>query len=123
MSKKRVLVIDDEEAFLTILKLNLEETGAYEVRTMSDGREVIKCLNEFHPDVILVDMVMPKIGGLEICELLNRDPLGLKTPVIVLSALDKDIDKLKAFKKGVIEYITKPVDNNMLIAKIKKVLS
>lgn len=121
MSKKRVLVVDDEEDFLKITKLNLEEND-YEVMTLLNSRDIIPCVHSFEPDVILLDMLMPAIGGVEVCEMLNDDPIGAKTPIIIVSALDKHEDKLKAYRVGVVYYLSKPVSKDDLIAKIEKAL-
>ncbi len=123
MSKKRVLVIDDEEDYLKITKLNLEETDNYEVMTLSGPKDVIAHVHSFKPDVILLDMLMPAIGGVEVCEMLNNDPVGAGVPIIIVSALDKNEDKLKAYRVGVVDYISKPAGKDVLIAKIEKVLS
>jgi CheY-like chemotaxis protein len=122
MSKKRVLIVDDELDFLKMLKLNLEDTDKFEVLILSNANEIIAHLHSFKPDVILLDMVMPEIGGIEICDMLNNDPAGRTVPILILSALDKDKDKLLAYKKGVVGYLTKPIEKDVLIAKIEGVL-
>jgi len=122
MGKKKVLVIDDEEDYLRITKLNLEETNDYEVMTLSSAKEVISCVHSFKPDIILLDMLMPGIGGVEVCDILNNDQLGSRIPVIIVTALEKDADRLKARKKGITDYVIKPVGKNDLIAKIEKAL-
>ncbi|MDO8489275.1 MAG: response regulator [Candidatus Omnitrophota bacterium] len=123
MSKKKVLVIDDEEDYLKITKLNLEEAGDYEVMTLSNSRDVVSSIHSFNPDVILLDMLMPSLGGVEVCEMLNNDPIGAKIPIIMVSALDKHEDKLRAYRVGVVYYLSKPVGKDDLIAKIEKTLS
>ncbi len=120
--KKKILVIDDEEDFLKITKLNLEKTEKYRVMTLASGKDVLSVVHSFLPDVILVDLLMPELGGLEICEILNQDPVGKRVPVIVLSALNKDVDKYKAFKVGVVDYLVKPIEKNALIEKLEKAL-
>ena len=122
MSKRKILIVDDEVDFLKITKLNLEETGKFEVRTLSNAKELISQLKSFWPEVILLDLLMPGIGGLEVCDMLNNDPVGQRLPIIILSALDKDKDKLNAYKKGVVDYLTKPIEKDVLIAKIEKAL-
>jgi len=122
MGKKKILIVDDEVDFLRMVKLNLEETGKFEVMTLSNANEIISCLHSFKPEVIILDMVMPGIGGVEVCDMLNNDPLGQTIPVFILSALDKDKDKLLAFKKGIMGYLTKPVENDVLVAKIEDAL-
>jgi two-component system, OmpR family, alkaline phosphatase synthesis response regulator PhoP len=122
MAKKRIMVVDDELDFLRIVKLNLEETGKFEVFPLSSANEVISNLHSFKPDLILLDMVMPGIGGIEVCEMLNNDPLGQALPILILSALDKDKDRLLAYKKGVVGYLNKPIEKDILIGKIENIL-
>lgn len=122
MGKKKVLVIDDEEDYLKITKFNLEETNNYEVMTLSSAKEVISCVHSFKPDIILLDMLMPVVGGIEVCDMLNNDQLGSRIPIIIVSALEKNVDRFKAQKKGVTDYVVKPVGKNDLIAKIEKAL-
>ncbi|MCX5668860.1 MAG: response regulator [Candidatus Omnitrophica bacterium] len=120
--KKKVLVVDDETAFLRIVKLNLEETNNYEVLTLSSAEDILFQVHAFKPDIILLDILLPGIKGLEACEMLNKDPIGACTPIIILSALDKVTDKLQAFKVGVVDYLVKPMGKEELIAKIEKAL-
>ena len=120
--KKKILIIDDENDFLEITKLNLEQTDKYEVATLSSGKDICSQIRIVEPDLILLDILMPGIDGLKTCEMLNADPLGKVTPIIILSALAKTQDKLKAYKLGVVDYITKPVDKDNLIFKIEKAL-
>ena len=122
MKKYKVMVIDDEEDFLKIVKLNLETTDRYEVLTLSTAKDMIIEVHRFRPDVILLDLLMPSIGGIEACEMLNNDSIGKGIPIIVLSALDKDQDRLKAYKVGAVGYLVKPVQAEELIAKIEKVI-
>ena len=107
--KKKVLVIDDEADLLKIVKLNLEETGSYEVLTLSSANDTVSQVHIFKPDVILLDILMPGFDGIETCEMLNKDSMGGRIPVIILSALHEDLDHLKAFKAGVQDYLVKPV--------------
>lgn len=122
MEKKRVLVVDDERDFLTITKLNLEETGRFEVMTLPNAKHIISKMHTFRPDLILLDALMPGLGGLDACKLLNENPIGSSTPIIILSALDSDKDKLNAYKVGVVDYLTKPIEKDTLIAKIDKAI-
>lgn len=123
MSKSKVLIVDDEADYLMITKLNLEETNNYEVMTLANSKDVLSCVHNFKPDVILLDMLMPKFGGVEVCELLNNDPVGVEIPIVVVSALDKNEDKVKAYRVGVVDYISKPAGKDVLIAKIEKALN
>lgn len=119
---KKVMIIDDEKDFLLITKLNLENTGKYEVMTMSDAQDVVSAVHEFKPQVILLDILMPKIDGVEVCKRLNADPEGRMVPIITLSALDTEKDKKMMYKLGVVDYLIKPIDINDLIMKIDKAL-
>jgi len=118
--KKKVLVIDDEADFLRIVKINLEETNNYEVLTLSSAKDIISQVHIFKPDVILLDILMPGFDGIETCEMLNKDSMGEHIPIIILSALHENVDQLKAFKSGVLDYLVKPVKTEDLISKIEK---
>lgn len=122
MDKKRIMVVDDEEDFLKVLKLNLEQTGNYDVLVLSNARNIVSHVNDFKPDIILLDLLMPGVGGIEACQMLNKDPIGSRIPIIALSALEKDVDKLKAYKVGVVDYITKPVETDTIIKAVAKAL-
>lgn len=122
MEKRRVLVVDDEENLRKLLKLNLEATGKFMVETLANVKDLLDTLHMFKPEVILLDMLMPGLGGLEACEMLNRDPLGQGVPIIVLSSLAKDGDKRAAYGKGVVDYLVKPIEKDDLVAKIEKAL-
>jgi len=122
MKKRKVMVIDDEMDFLKVIKLNLEKTGNYEVRTLSTAKDIIPEVHFFEPDVILLDMLMPSIGGLDACEMLNNDPLGKSIPIIIVSALDKDQDRYLAYKKGIIDYLVKPIEKKDIITAIENAL-
>ena len=122
MAKKRVLIVDDEVDFLRITKFNLDETNEYGVKTLSSAKGIVLEIHAFRPDVILLDLVMPGVGGIEACEQLNKDAFGRNIPIIIISALDKDTDKLKAYKAGVVDYLAKSVEKDELVAKIEKAL-
>jgi len=114
------MVIDDENDFALMLKMRIENSGDYEVMVFSEAKDIISQIHIFRPDVILLDLLMPGIGGLDVCDMLNNDPLGQSIPVIIVSGLEKQTDKIKAFKFGVIDYLVKPVDDVKLIEAIKK---
>ncbi|MDD5194428.1 MAG: response regulator [Candidatus Omnitrophica bacterium] len=122
MNKRRIMVVDDEENFLQIVKLNLEETGQYEVLTLSTAKNILDELHRFRPDLIFLDLLMPSVGGIDACEELNHDDLGRKTPIIIVSGLAKEQDKLKAYKLGVIDYLNKPIDLKTMLKAVDKAL-
>lgn len=122
MAKRKVMIVDDEKDFTKMLKLNLEETKNFEVLALNEGKNIISELEKFRPDIILLDLLMPNVGGIEACEMLNKHPLGAKVPIIILSALNKSVDMLKAYKVGVVDYLTKPVEIQDVILSIEKAL-
>jgi DNA-binding response OmpR family regulator len=120
--RKKILIVDDEANFLSLLKITLESTGDYEVQTLMDGREILTRTKEFRPDVILLDILMPKMDGVEVCKILNADPDVNRIPILTLSALDTDTDKLMMYKLGVVDFLVKPIEKDTLILRIEKAL-
>lgn len=118
--KKKIIIIDDEEDFGSLLKTRLESSAGYEVMAITEAKDIIERVHVFKPDVILLDLLMPGIGGLDACEMLNNDSIGSTIPIIVISGLDKSTDKIKAFKFGITDYFVKPVDDAKLIEAIEK---
>jgi len=123
---RNVLAAIMEEAnacpdFLKVIKFNLEKTDNYEAMTLSTTKNIIPEVHSFKPDVILLDMLMPSIGGLDACEMLNNDQLGKSTPIII-SGLDKEQDKYRAYKEGVTDYLVKPIEKKDLIVAIENCL-
>lgn len=122
MAKKKILLVDDELTFLKIMKINLENTGNYEVETLPNGQDILARVRAFAPDIILLDILMPKMDGVETCTMLNEDPEASRIPIITLSALDTDKDRLMMYKLGVVDFLVKPIEKDELIAKIEKAL-
>jgi len=122
MDKKRIMVIDDEEHFLKMVKLNLELTGRYEVLALSTAKDILAHVRSFGPKIILLDIRMPGVDGIQACEILNNDSQAKDIPVIIISGSGEDELKLQAYSKGVVNYLTKPIDTNNLITKIEKVI-
>ena len=114
-NRKKILVIDDEKDFLSITKMNLEATGKYEVMTLIDSEKVLGALRSFRPDVILLDMRMPKLDGEDISKVLSKDSYGRDVPVILVSSWPDDKGKVKSSKINLIEHFIKPVDINSII--------
>ncbi|MFA5431042.1 MAG: response regulator [Candidatus Omnitrophota bacterium] len=119
MAKHRVMIIDDEINAVDLLKHRLESEG-YQVLALLNAKEIISEAHRFLPDIIILDLLMPELGGLDACEMLNKDPVGQSTPIIVVSGLNKDIDKKKAYVMGIQEYFVKPVDIEALLQAIRK---
>ena len=122
MMKKKVLIIDDEENFAYIVKLNLEETGKYEVAIESDAGRALGAARAVKPDVILLDVIMPKKDGFEVLEALKKDKNTVSVPVIMLTAVGTDQARIKAAERYSEDYIIKPVTTEALKQKIESVL-
>ena len=123
MDKKRVLIVDDDEKFQALIRAFLETDNGYDLLILSGAKDILSHVHSFKPDVILLDLLMPNIGGIEICEMLNGDPLGKSIPIIVISALGNDTDRLYAYKQGVVDFLTKPSSRDEMIKAIQKALS
>lgn len=119
--KKKIFIVDDDEAALISLKKLLLMSG-FEVEATTNPREAASLIKAFNPHLILLDLLMPHLGGLEICEILNTDKMTQAIPVIIVSALGGYADIKKAFHLGVIGYITKPYDFSVLLKEINKAL-
>jgi len=122
MKKKKIMVVDDEKDFLNIIKMNLEMTDKYEVVPLSNGKDIVLHVKKSKPDIILLDIIMPDVDGAQACRMLKEDPGCSKIPVIALSVMDTDEDKQMMYKLGVLDFLTKPVDMNDLIARVEETL-
>jgi CheY-like chemotaxis protein len=86
MAKKRILVVDDEKSLTSLLKLNLEETGDYEVRVENWPEDAVKAAREFQPDLVLLDIIMPRLPGGNVAAAIDHDPQLKGTPIVFLTA-------------------------------------
>jgi len=114
----KVLVVDDERNILDIIKFNLEVEG-YDVITSLDGEDALKKVHEARPDLILCDIMMPELDGLEVCRRLKADGRTNQIPVVMLSAKTQAQDKIASIDAGADDFITKPFDFSDLVARIK----
>ena len=113
----KVLVVDDEEPILELLKYNLEK-GGYDVKTASDGSKAVDIAKKFVPDLVLLDIMMPKMDGVETCRLLRDIPELQKTFVVFLTARSEEYSEVAAFDVGADDYITKPIKPRALMSRI-----
>ncbi|MFC1699267.1 PleD family two-component system response regulator [Candidatus Omnitrophota bacterium] len=120
MWKKKILIIDDEKEFVKMVQYRLEANG-YQVLTANDGERGLE-LAKKNPDLILLDVMMPTLSGIEVCQLLKEDPQLKDIPVIFLTAKRTKEDQLKGLTAGAEEYIAKPFYSDELLEKIKKTL-
>ena len=114
--KKTILAVDDESSIIDLLKFNIEKEG-YNFISASDGEEGLqKVINE-KPDLVLLDVMLPKMDGLSVCRKIRQEQINI--PVIMLSARGEEIDKILGLEIGADDYITKPFSTRELIARIK----
>jgi len=113
----KVLVVDDEEPILELLRYNLEKSG-YEVKTALDGSRAVDIARKFIPDLVLLDIMMPKMDGVETCRLLRDIPELEKTFVVFLTARSEEYSEVAAFDVGADDYINKPIKPRALMSRI-----
>lgn len=117
----KVLAIDDEDYILELIQYNLEQNG-FEVVTCNDGSIAMNTALNIKPDIILLDLMLPKINGFDICKKLRENPVTRKTPIIILTARDSETDKVMGLELGADDFITKPFSIRELIARIRSAI-
>jgi DNA-binding response OmpR family regulator len=121
MSRGRILVVDDEIYIVHILDFSLGMEG-YEVVTALDGEEALRKVSEAKPDLIVLDIMMPKMDGYETCKALKSDAATKDIPVILLSAKGRNVDMQTGYDVGADDYITKPFSPRKLVDRINAML-
>ena len=111
----RILVVDDEKNIVDIIKYNLKKEG-YDIITASDGEEAIALNEEYEPDLILLDIMMPKLDGYAACRKIREK---YDTPIIMLTARAEEVDKVLGLELGADDYVTKPFGVRELMARVK----
>ncbi|MCT6892180.1 MAG: response regulator, partial [Lactobacillus sp.] len=114
MSKK-ILVVDDEKPISDIIKFNLTKEG-FDVDTAYDGEEAIKKVDEYNPDLMILDLMLPKKDGLDVAREVRQTH---DMPIIMVTAKDTEIDKVLGLEMGADDYVTKPFSNRELVARVK----
>ena len=115
---KKILVVDDEKPISDIIKFNMVKEG-YEVVTAFDGREALELFEAERPDILILDLMLPEIDGLEVARTIRKTS---NVPIIVLSAKDSEFDKVIGLEIGADDYMTKPFSNRELQARVKAIL-
>lgn len=118
---KRILVVDDEPRVLAVLKKRLESVG-YQVTTASDGIEGLARAKSEKPDLVVLDLMLPKKDGFEVCWELQHDPVCHQIPILVLSARSQDGDIQRGIASGASAYMMKPFDTDLLLERIAGLL-
>lgn len=122
MAQRKVLVVDDEPDVLLLCRVNLEFEG-YTVVQASDGIEALEQMRAESPDLVLLDVMMPRMDGWAVLETAKADPLLQATPIVLLTAKVQEADQIRGFELGAAEYITKPFSPLALAQTIGDVLS
>lgn len=119
MSGERILVVDDEPNIQRLARMYLEREG-YRVETVADGGTALQTVATNRPDLMVLDLMLPEVDGLEVCRRLRgeEDPL----PILMLTARDEDVDKILGLEMGADDYLTKPFNPRELVARVKAIL-
>src|SRR5690625_2912496 len=121
LAQQTILVVDDEQDLLDLIEYNLRKEG-FDVIRAEDGVEGIRLVREQTPDLILLDIMMPKMDGLEMCRQLRQDPGTQRIPIIFLTARGDERTEVEGLDQGADDYITKPISTRKLMSRIKAVL-
>ena len=121
MPGKQVLVVDDEEDILELVRLNLSKEG-YQVHCAATGEAAIESIRSNHPDLMVLDLMLPGMDGLEVTRFLKKNPRTRNIPIVMLTARMEESDVLTGLEMGADDYITKPFSPRILAARVKAVL-
>ena len=120
--KKRILIVDDEPSILETVKLHLELSD-YDVLAASDGMEALKIARTEKPDLILLDLMLPKIDGYKVCKMLKMDRRFKSIPIIMLTAKAGSVDEVQGYESGADAYIKKPFDLEALSSLVQDMIA
>lgn len=121
MAHENVLVVDDEREILELVKYNLDREG-YRVTTVATGEDALAATRRTMPDVIVLDLMLPGVDGLEVCRRLKADPATRAIPIVMLTAKGSEADVVAGLELGAADYVTKPFSPRVLAARIRAVL-
>jgi two-component system phosphate regulon response regulator PhoB len=121
MASHRILVVDDEEDLLELIRYNLTKEG-YRVDCVGSGEQAIAAARTTVPDLIVLDLLLPNVDGLDVCKQLKSDPKTQHVPIVMLTAKSEEADVVTGLELGADDYITKPFSPRVLLARIRSVL-
>jgi len=121
MTLRKILIADDEEDIVELIAYNLEREG-YAVVKAFDGQKAWEAINAERPDLVILDLMMPEISGMEVCRMVRRQTATAALPIIILTAKSDSVDKILGLEAGADDYLTKPFAVRELIARIRAVL-
>ena len=119
--KQKILVVDDEPEAVELVEFNLKQAG-YDVATAADGDEALKKAKANQPALMVLDLMLPEIDGLEVCKLMRRDSSTAKIPILMLTAKAAEIDRVLGLELGADDYVTKPFSPRELVLRVRKIL-
>ena len=119
--KPKILVVDDEPEAVELIEFNLKQAG-FDVLTASDGEEALRKAKAALPALMVLDLMLPEIDGLEVCKLLRRDAATARIPILMLTSKAAEIDRVLGLELGGDDYVTKPFSPRELVLRIKKIL-
>ncbi len=117
----RVLIADDNQQNAELLEAHLDGTG-YETRIATNGEDTVRAAKEWRPDVVLLDVMMPKLSGFEVCKQLRADPATRAAGVLMVTALDQPTDIERAVEVGTDDFVTRPINKTELLLRVKALL-
>ncbi|MCX8037243.1 MAG: response regulator transcription factor [Candidatus Sumerlaeia bacterium] len=121
MPKETILVVDDEEDILELVRYNLAKEG-YTVSGVLSGEEALKKITATMPDLVILDLMLPGLNGLEVCKTLKANPKTQHIPIVMLTAKGEEADVVTGLELGADDYITKPFSPRLLVARVRAVL-
>ena len=119
MPSELILIVDDEPAILQLARIYLEREG-FHVQEAGDGESALEITNRMHPALIVLDVMLPKLDGYEVCRRLRAS--NNDVPILMLTARDEDIDKIIGLELGADDYLTKPFNPREMVARVKAIL-
>ncbi len=119
--RPKILVVDDEPEAVELIEFNLKPAG-FDVLTAADGAEALKKARSGSPSLIVLDLMLPEVDGLEVCKMLRRDPATAAIPIVMVTAKAAELDRILGLELGADDYITKPFSPRELVLRVKKIL-
>lgn len=120
--KPRILIVDDEPNIVLALELLMKREG-YEIRSVDDGEKAVEAAGEFRPDLILLDVMMPRMDGYEVCQRIRADPSLKDVFIVMLTAKGREVEREKGLALGADIYITKPFSTRDVVRRVKEALA
>jgi DNA-binding response OmpR family regulator len=119
---QKILVIDDDVELVELLRFNFKQAG-FSIGTAFNGMDGLKKARSIHPDIIVIDLMMPELDGFVVCEMIRRNERTASIPIIMLTAFSSEFGRITGLESGATEYMTKPFSPKALVARVQELLS